>query len=134
MDIAIKSTGTLIDEMLTADMKIQAGNSQAIERRHQLGTVVSVRLAKIALDKEKNRAMWKLITELTSVLKDCWDAQEVFRKFGDDVNYWSTDDIFEMACAGKDAQTYNNQRNKLIRKIDELIGETEFTQLEKSYG
>jgi len=36
--------------------------------------------------------------------------------------------------ASQKAHEYNNRRNQLIRRLDEMMGYGEFTQLEKSYN
>lgn len=127
--LEVKSTGTLVDEMYTTELKIAAGNEEAKERRHILGNVVMGRMKDLVLDMPKHRQFQAVMRELRAVLKECWDAQEIVMKF----EFLDFDNIYIVAKAAKVAQETNAHRNRLIRQLDELIGETDRTQLGKTY-
>lgn len=135
-DCEIKSTGTLVDELLTLDLKIKAGIQGAEERRHELGNVIIERTAILIIQGHMDiyREFQKVQQELAEVLEKCWNAQEIV------MNHELYDEWGEIgwnmhivAHAAKLAQLTNAQRNRLIRQLDELVNETERTQLAKSY-
>jgi len=141
MNVEYKSTGTLYDELFTADLKLKhwPNNKEIQERRHELGNVVQGRtnkfLEKFPLDEmlERSREIWTVSKELEAVLAECWAAQEmIMRHTSMDLMVYG--DTFALAVAAIQAQQTNALRNKLIRKIDSLLGEDENTQLEKTYG
>lgn len=66
-----------------------------------------------------------LIDELITTSMKCWFAQEDVMTGGDDA---------KVAEAAKMAQITNARRNKLIRAIDERLGESGNTQLTKTYA
>jgi hypothetical protein len=72
-----------------------------------------------------NRTPAELLDLLVTNNIRCFNAQD---KIND-----SSLSSEEQLLAAKEAQKLNNRRNQLIRKIDELLGFGEFTQLEKSY-
>lgn len=129
----IKSTGFLVDELITTDLKVAAGIEVDQERRHCLGNTIIERTAHLVLnDMEKYREFQRVTAALSLVLKDCWNAQEVFKHLPS-AHECSLDQIYEMACAGERAQEENAARNRLVRRLDELVGETHRTQLSKTY-
>lgn len=65
-----------------------------------------------------------LIDELFTTLLKCWHYQEIVM---------NSEDVGQVAWAGKEAQKANARRNQLIRTIDERMGEGEITALSKSY-
>ncbi len=124
--IEFKSTGTLIDEFLTSRIKIEkmGWSEERAKRRSDLAGAVGKRLS--GADDEKYSKVFTLVTKLNDVLKECWEAQdEVMGRDQHDelVGYFA-----------KHAQCLNTLRNGYIRHIDDLLGESEYTQLEKSYG
>jgi len=130
-----KSTGTLIDELYTAQMKVAAGNIAAKARAHTLSRIIAQRTMGLS-----TQTLVDIMLELKAVLRQCWDAQETVcttpiqnysGTLSDDTLY---DNIYSVAKAAKVAQETNAARNKLIRKIDELLGEDGITQLGKTYG
>jgi len=140
LPIEIKSTGTLVDEMITAEFKIDAGNEAAKDRRHALGNAVQGRTLSLVKDMPRYREFMKLIEELRVVLKECWDAQQAVHGTPI-VNYsgeMSEDElmgnIIAVAKAGRKAQETNAQRNIIIRRIDDVLQEASNSQLEKTYG
>jgi hypothetical protein len=73
-----------------------------------------------------------LTEELEEVNRKCWQAQETIMQNKDFEDGF--DSFQDVAYAALDAQELNAQRNSLIRKIDELLGELDRTPLRKSYG
>ena len=131
MKTAIKSTGTLVDELLTTDLKIAAG-MDAQERRHALANLVTGRTV-ILLDKmDKYREFQRTMMELRDVLQECWDAQEVVMA-SPDAAECTHDELLILGMAAKTAQRTNAARNRLIRRLDELVEETGRTQMPKTY-
>ncbi len=72
----------------------------------------------------RNKSVGVLIDELITTDMKCWFAQERLVAGKDD---------HEVAEAAKDAQRLNIRRNKLIRAIDEVLGQDSITVTEKSY-
>lgn len=134
MDITVKSTGTLFDEWITATMKERAlpDNQEVKDRVHQLGNALTVRVGKKkVLDPDfRSQDVWNTVDALRIVLKECWDAQEVISK---EMQEKYTVDVNKLARAAMTAQSTNKIRNDYIRQIDRFMGESEITQLEKTY-
>lgn len=132
----LKSTGTLVDELGTLDLKIAAGNTEAQERRHELANAIIERTSVLIHDMQKYREFQRVSNELNAVLKECWDAQETIMRYTAQYHSYSLlpDEEWELAGAAIKAQQTNAARNVLIRKLDELVGETERTQLAKTYA
>lgn len=136
MNIELKSTGFLIDENITTDLKlIFFGETVEIRKRKDaLDEVISKRIFESSVDTKK---LFRLINKLRVVLEDCWDAQDeimnINRMCKADLK-WYAQDYENIAKAAIKAQELNAERNKLIRQIDALLGESEFSQLEKSYA
>lgn len=137
MSIELKSTGFLIDEYLTTELKLDhfGKTPEILLRLEQLDVAIQRRLK----NTNGNRRIVELYFELKKVLKLCWDAQEIvmsadldWEKIIKDDSYYYR--VIEIGIAAKDAQKFNAQRNKLIREIDTLLGESQYTQLEKSYA
>ena len=129
--LACKSTGTLIDEWLTATIKAgkMPKEENIIRRDNLFRLVVEDRLGG-DLTKVADQ-----ITSLYKTLQECWDAQENIMFFK---QYFPAQmdptDYNKLGHAAITAQETNAQRNKLIREIDTILGEAEFTQLEKTYA
>lgn len=125
MSIELKSTGFLIDELITAELKMKHfGKNHLQERYEQLNTAISKRLGRHN-DSDKSHTLSILVLNLKRVNQKCWDAQEtVMKSFA----------AVTVAKAAKEAQRLNAQRNGIIREIDDLLGESQYSQLEKSYG
>jgi hypothetical protein len=81
---------------------------------------------------------WQVV-KLRVVLRQCWEAQEIVRDNEDIREPDRNDSVFtinkwiETAKAGIKAMTTNRERNKLIREIDDILGESEYTPLDKTY-
>jgi len=127
----VKSTGTLVDELLTTDLKWDAG-AEVQDRRHELANTVTGRTAVLLDDMTRYREFQQNLQELKVILKLCWDAQEVIMS-SPDPTQCTQDQLMTLAIAAKEAQRTNAIRNRYIRKMDELVGETERTQLAKTY-
>jgi hypothetical protein len=119
MDIRIKSTGMLIDELITARMKIIANPSEEnTQRAVSLENAIQHRL------QNKKADISVFVNALTGMLKECWDAQEIVS---------NSDNVYDVYHAAKVAQQTNSVRNSLIREIDAALGEEAITPLEKTY-
>lgn len=128
--IDYKSVGTLIDEMFTAQMKSETGNTNASIRVRALAQAIAGRLK----DTPSNELI-ELMSKLKIVLRECWMAQEIVHILEHKYpGALTQDEIWQLAGAGVVAQRTNARRNKLIRAIDELVGEDNITQLGKTYG
>jgi hypothetical protein len=66
-----------------------------------------------------------LLDELTVCNLKLWNIVEVLNH---------SDDITELAEAGKKAQKLNLRRTLLIQAIDERLGDGDFTVTDKTYG
>lgn len=138
MSIEYKSTGTLIDEMVTANLKVikSPKNKEENERRwNLLSDAVGKRFQQsdIPIWDERVVDLWQ---ELSETLELCWEAQEVVMRYSEyveDDSFYDPDYFERCARGAVDAQKLNSKRNRLIRNIDELLGESNYTQLEKSY-
>lgn len=134
MSIEIKSTGTLIDEAITTSLKVMyiKDNVENTKRYSLLVQVIVRRLENI--NPGIRESLDKLWQELSKTLENCWDAQEEVMKYNNiEQDEYDLDNYTNCALAAIKAQKLNAQRNRLIRQIDELLGEQEFTQLGKSY-
>lgn len=137
MNLERKSTGVLCDEMITAEFKMDAGNKGAKERRHELGNIVQARMLPLVYDMDSYREFQQTLGQLRSVLRECWDAQETIREYSLlelDSNKLDVVDVYQIARSGLVAQRTNAERSMLIRKLDRIIGESEISILEKTYG
>lgn len=125
MSIELKSTGFLIDELLITEIKLKHFGSTAVQERYDmLNQAIAKRLSRHN-DKDKAHTLSILILNLKRVNQECWDAQETVMK-----EYAAV----KVATAAKEAQKLNAKRNSLVREIDELLGEGQYSQLGKSYA
>lgn len=144
MNIEYKSIGFLIDENITTDLKLEhLGDKPEIRlRKNHLETAIHKRLSSYHIfnDRELQSNLFGLTQNLRQILTKCWEAQDrlmEYSKLINDIvsnNGYDPDYFERCAYAAIEAQKLNAERNRLIRRIDELLGETEFTQLEKNYG
>lgn len=77
------------------------------------------------MESARMKSLGTLIDELITVSHKCWDAQEVLK----DSNV--SDEV--VAENFKRAQILNDRRNRLIRAIDEVVGDLENSPSEKTY-
>jgi hypothetical protein len=134
MDITQKSTGYLIDEWITTTFKVEVNPTQEnMNRMRALDTAIQKRL-----NGRQDDIYWQVV-KLRVVLRQCWEAQEIVRDNEDIREPDRNDSVFtinkwiETAKAGIKAMTTNRERNKLIREIDDILGESEYTPLDKTY-
>jgi hypothetical protein len=133
MDITVKSTGFLIDELITARFKVEINpNQDNIQRMRLLDAAVRIRL------NGREDDIFLPVAKLQVVLRQCWDAQEVVMKNKDIVYSPYIQDNYlqlnKLAKAAIQAQTTNAERNKLIREIDTILGEANVSVLGKTYA
>lgn len=124
MSISYKSTGMLLDELITTTFKIEVNPSEAnVKRKAELDAEIGNRL-----DGNRDKIYFQVI-KLQVVLRQCWDAQETVKQLSHTI-YQQTltipylNDLLALAEAGVKAQTTNATRNMLIREIDEILGES----------
>lgn len=145
MSIELKSTGTLIDELITTELKIEffqqesAKLSNLQSRHEQLDLAITRRLSR---QNQENKDIFYilsiLIMKLRATNRKCWVAQDTvmsnsyLRNMSEDCSHYCK--YQECALAAIEAQRQNSQRNIYIREIDKLLGEDQYTQLEKSYA
>jgi hypothetical protein len=134
MDITQKSTGYLIDEWITTTFKVEVNPTQEnMNRMRALDTAIQKRL-----NGRQDDIYWQVV-KLRVVLRQCWEAQEIVRDNEDIREPDRNDSVFtinkwiETAKAGIKAMTTNRERNKLIREIDDILGEVDYTPLNKTY-
>lgn len=138
--LEIKTTATLLDEMITTEFKIAAGNKEASNRRHQLGNIITSRMGTRLIDINFTRQFWPLEKQLRKVLRECWEAQETVHATnienysGELTEEQLFDNILSVAKAGVTAQRTNAERNSIIRQLDELLEESQAMTLEKTYA
>ena len=129
MSVEVKSTGTLIDEYITAGFKVEVKPTpENIKRMQVLSGAIFNRIG-------YGYEIQNLVEQLRIVLRECWNAQEIVMEGKNlvDAPYVSDTVWMRIAKAGITAQKTNAERNALIRKIDELLGEKDTTALEKTY-
>lgn len=119
-DIATKTVGALIDELITAEMKIESGVSESTERRDQL-------MAHLAQSYE-----FETIWHVVRVIGQLWDVSE--RCFAAQDTIMTSNSSDDISSAAREAQLTNAMRNKCIRKIDEIAGQAAASPLGKTYG
>lgn len=125
MDITTKSTGFLIDELITARFKVEVSPTHDnIQRVRLLDAATRLRL------NGREDDIYLQVVKLQVILRQCWEAQEVVMNACKNRN----PDYTLIGKAGIKAQETNAQRNKLIREIDTILGEDSITPLGKTYG
>jgi hypothetical protein len=130
--LELKSTGALIDEYITSVFKFDRNpNEENTKRFNDLADITNTRV--------KENHNWGVISlqysQLWETLEQCWEAQELVSTLNptyDDIE--DLPSIIALARAGKEAQRSNAIRCKLVREIDELLGESDRTYLEKTYS
>jgi len=133
MDITVKSTGFLLDELITTRFKVEINPSpDNIQRMRLLDAAIRLRL------NGREDDIFLPVAKLQVVLRQCWKAQEIVmnNRFLFDKVYVSSNDLTSLTKLGQaavDAQTTNAERNKLIKEIDTILGEANISVLEKTY-
>lgn len=132
MQIDYKSTGTLINELITTRLKIQniGAKAEFVQRAIQLTDAITARGKGKQLELLVND-----INELSDVLTKLWWEQEVLYEAikNNSLEYGEIGIYLSIAQAGINSLKLNKQRSDLIRKIDTQLGETSSTVLEKSW-
>jgi hypothetical protein len=134
MDITVKSTGFLIDELITARFKVEINpNQDNIQRMRLLDAATRIRL------NGREDDIFLPVTKLQVVLRQCWNAQETIMKYAPIVGETFITgkhytELFELGKAAIQAQKTNAERNKLIREIDTILGEDNVSVLGKTYA
>lgn len=120
-----KTTGTLIDELITCMFKIEHSSTRNLyERFYRLFTAILDRVSESDLDGCQGQIL-DLFLKLGVASKECWDAQEMIcASEGSPTN---------IAEAARTAQSCNAERVSIIREIDDLFGEENEMALEKTY-
>lgn len=120
--IAEKSTGQLVDELVTNGFKTafashQGRSTDEYEARYEL--------LREALEQRLGIDAAGLIHNLAMVSLATWEAQEVVMHESADAS---------AARAGRQSQRLNAHRTRWIREIDRLLGEAQITITTKTYG
>lgn len=134
MSIEQKSTGTLLGEFITACLKLKyMGDKSLIAKRViDLGHALNNRSITVYSNETKFSLIEKEYKLLAGILDELWWAVEdtiVLRKA--DPNDMET--IKKAGYAALKAFELNAKRCQIIQQIDRILGEEEFTFLEKSY-
>lgn len=129
MTLQMKTRGMLIDEMLTAGIKVVESPSEENNARfNELCDLVTQLISQEEFDK-----IDPLRKQLGDELSNCWDAQECVMQYrGADLAQLSYAELQELGTAALFAQVTNGRRNKLIREIDAILGDSD-TPLKKTY-
>lgn len=133
--LEIKSTGALIDEYITSTFKNLINPTvENFQRYTALYNVCNERLG------DRRPLISNLYDQLTDILWQCWQAQERINEENPYLDLHIKSDepvdlnsITRLAYAGKMAQKTNAIRCQLVRKIDQVLGESDRTYLEKTY-
>lgn len=137
MGIELKSTGTLIGELITTALKIDhmGEKPEFLSRRNELTNVINTRLQKTIPECTINSvgyALGELVFDLSTILSNLWDEQEVLYKFRKDAPK-TNEEYKSCAEAGINSLKLNAKRSELIIQIDKFLGEESTTFLEKSF-
>ena len=122
-DITSKSTGQLLDELVTNAFKTEfssrrGGSIDEFATRYEL--------LRAALEQRLGVDLAGLVHDLAIVSMATWQAQEVVMH--------EKDDDAKAADAGRQAQKLNASRTRQIREIDRLLGEAKISITSKTYG
>jgi hypothetical protein len=121
-DISEKSTGQLVDELVTNAFKTEfsARRGTALEEFD-----ARYELLRGALAAKLGNDVAVLIHDLAVVAMATWQAQEVVMSEADD---------HVVAAAARQAQRLNARRTRLIRELDRLLGDAGISITTKTYG
>lgn len=120
-DIQVKSTGQLVDETGTLAFRMARARDAGADEAELAARADSLVQA---LDRRLGRGAGALILDLATVLRATWVAQEIVMADHDDQ---------ATTCAARQAQRLNGHRSRLIRRIDQLLGEDGITVMTKTY-
>lgn len=121
-EISSKSTGQLVDELVTNAFKtafasVSGRSAQEFDTRYEL--------LRAALVDHCGDGFAQVVHDLCIVSFATWQAQEVVMHESDD---------HVVATAARHAQRLNARRTSLIREIDRILGESGITITTKTYG
>lgn len=122
MNVERRTLGELIDQALTTDLKVKTGVKEAVLLLDDLNLVIEERMS--YLSGEVSLKVLEATKELAGIISTCWEAQEIVM---------SNQNIYEVAKAAKVAQQMNVERNRLMRKINQLSQESGYIT-EKTYA
>ncbi len=133
MNITEKSTGFLMDELITCRFKVEVSPTpDNIQRMRLLDAALRIRL------NGREDEIYLPVTKLQVVSRECWNAQEIIMDYKNiKFSSYATDDylrLTKIANAAIKAQHTNAQRNQLIREIDTILGESDVSVLGKTYA
>lgn len=126
MDVTIKTTGYLIGEYITINLKAKYAKDdtqrkEAEERIILLGEALDKRISAKHIDWHE---YGKLYDALYNALYECWHAQETVM---------DSLDPQEVYSAAKTTLIKNKERNIAIRALDQFFGDEYYSHLEKTY-
>lgn len=119
--IETKSTGQLLDETVTLGLRHGSGAGAGADEAPLLARLHALSQA---LDGRLGEEVGPIVFDLATVLCATWMAQEVVMADRDDAT---------TARSARQAQRLNAHRSRLIRRIDQLLGESGITVFVKSY-
>lgn len=132
VDITVKSTGFLIDELITTRFKVEVNPTpETIQRMQVLDRAIKQRL------NNREDSIYLQVVKLQVILRQCWEAQEIIMGYNDMEfkmhHHHNHRGLKKLGQAALTAQRTNAQRNKLIREIDDILGESDVSPLGKTY-
>jgi hypothetical protein len=133
MNITEKSTGFLMDELITCRFKVEASPTpDNIQRMRLLDAAIRIRL------NGREDEIFLPVTKLQLISRECWMAQEVIMSYKgmsfEIYRHNDQRDLKKIVQAALQAQHTNAQRNQLIREIDTILGEADVSVLGKTYA
>ncbi len=126
MDVTTKTTGYLIGEYITIQLKEKYAkdDQQRKEAQERIVLLEEALTKRISLRAAISGEYIRLYNNLYQALKECWDAQEVVM---------DSLDPQEVYNAAKTTLIKNKERNIAIRALDQFFGESYYSHLEKTY-
>jgi hypothetical protein len=130
MQIDYKSTATLLNELITTNLKIKNVGEKPVflERKEALKEAI---LARYSWEELQDR-VGQGFEALSEVSERLWWEQEILYQY-QKKRPESVQHFIECASAGINSLELNASRSKLVREIDSLLNETSSTPLEKSW-
>jgi hypothetical protein len=130
MQIDYKSTATLLNELITTNLKIKNVGEKPVflERKEALKEAI---LARYSWEELQDR-VGQGFEALSEVSERLWWEQEILYQY-QKKRPESVQRFIECASAGINSLELNASRSKLVREIDSLLNEASSTPLEKSW-
>lgn len=141
MNIGMKTTGMLLNELVTTSLKRQhLGNKpEFIQREEQISKeLINRGLAGPNMvdgqyvPTEKYESIRELFEALLDTLIEMWDAVEETKKLRD-IEEKNNEDWESLGKWADISYKLNAERAEYIQRIDKILGQEKFTFLEKSY-